>query len=188
MGNEENGGRYLKLKMGGFMQLQTKTKLQDHLLPVIKEDFHLPETVKTEDLENRLTRLGLKSAGEIVDRVKKMQVAFQHYAFLPQEKVNLFNEKLRQETLEEDKNARHFKQLIFTRIEDYDKIPPAHVLDAIEQAQKDNVFDFYEVAHIRWIHEIKDPIVFGRINGCKDRFFIAQWDNDISIEELLAQK
>ena len=170
------------------MEVATKERLMDQLLPVVTDDFHLPETVRVQNLEERLTELGLKTAGEVVERIKKMRLAYQCYMFLPQEKVDLFNDKLRKETLQEDKNARKFKRLVFTKIENYDKIPPAHVLDAIERAQKDKVFDYYEIAHIRWIEEVKDPIMFGKIDGCDDRFFIAQWDDDVSIEELMGQK
>ena len=35
-----------------------------------------------------------------------------------------------------------------------------------------------------WIKEIKDPIVFGVINGCPDKFFISQWDDDIKIDDI----
>ena len=42
-----------------------------------------------------------------------------------------------------------------------------------------------EIAKIQDIVQTKDPIVFGCINKCADRFFIAQWDDDVSIEQIL---
>jgi hypothetical protein len=47
------------------------------------------------------------------------------------------------------------------------------------------VFDTYEIAHIQSIVERKDPILFGCITGCADKFFIAQWDDDVKIEDII---
>ena len=65
------------------------------------------------------------------------------------------------------------------------EFPPDTVLDALEKAKEDNCFDTFEVAKISWIEEIKDPILFGIIEGCSDKFFISQWDDDVKIEDLL---
>jgi len=108
-----------------------------------------------------------------------MAIAYEHYRFVTQEKINDFNRKLREES---DKNARTWKELAFTRIEDYDKCPPDDVLDALEKAHGMKCFDNFEVAYIR---EVKDPIIFGRITNCSDRFFVGQWDDDVSIDDLL---
>ena len=47
------------------------------------------------------------------------------------------------------------------------------------------VFDTFEVAKIESTRVYRDPIVFGRISGCDDRFYIAQYDDDVKIEDLL---
>lgn len=132
---------------------------------------------------NRLESLGFKFLGnrvrELKEAKRKMAIAYEHYRFVTQEKINDFNRKLREES---DKNARTWKELAFTRIEDYDKCPPDDVLDALEKAHGMKCFDNFEVAYIR---EVKDPIIFGRITNCSDRFFVGQWDDDVSIDDLL---
>jgi hypothetical protein len=35
------------------------------------------------------------------------------------------------------------------------------------------------------VKEVIDPIIFGKIDGCTDRFFIAQWDDDVKIEDIV---
>jgi hypothetical protein len=34
---------------------------------------------------------------------------------------------------------------------------------------------------------IPDPVVFGIIIGCRNKYFIAQWDNEVSIEQILKE-
>ena len=43
--------------------------------------------------------------------------------------------------------------------------------------------EFEEIAQIEEVVIEKDPILFGRINDCADRFYIAQWDDDVSAAE-----
>lgn len=49
----------------------------------------------------------------------------------------------------------------------------------------DNSFDRFEIAKIHWKEELKGPILFGIIDICTDKFFIAQWDDDLRIEDIL---
>ena len=70
---------------------------------------------------------------------------------------------------------------------EYPSAPPQAVLDKVEEAQKVGCFDAFEVCKVESVREYKDPIVFGRITGCPDRFFIAQWDNDVKIEDILKE-
>lgn len=131
---------------------------------------------------NRLQRLGFKFLGnkvrELKDAKRKMAIAYEHYRFVTQEKIDDFNRRLR----EKSKSRSEWKELAFSRIEDYDKCPPDNVLDSLEKAQAMKCFDNFEVAYIR---EVKDPIIFGRITNCTDRFFIDQWDDDVSIDDLI---
>lgn len=133
---------------------------------------------------SRLSRAGFKFLGnkvkELRDAKRKMAIAYEHFRFVRQEKIDDFNRRLREES--QSKNAREWKELAFSRIEDYDKVPPDDVLLKLEEAQRVGCFDSYEVAYIR---NVKDPIIFGRITDCTDRFFIGQWDNDVSIEDLI---
>jgi hypothetical protein len=147
----------------------------------------LRETVQKEieSTSNRLDRLGFKDAVKEISRQQKLVIAYEKYMFIMEENIVAFNDKLRKETMREDKNSYQFKRLVFIPIEQYGKIPPEHVLDKLESAQKDGCFDRFEICKIDWVKEIKDPIVFGRIDGCPDRFFISQWDDDIKVEDLI---
>lgn len=118
-------------------------------------------------------------------QAEKMKKAYGKYLFITQNTVDKFNEKLRKDTLIEDKHSNSFKRLVFISLEQYSQLPPDNVLAALDSAQKDSCFDSYEIAKIDWIKEVKDPILFGVIEGCSDKFFISQWDDDVKIEDLL---
>lgn len=130
---------------------------------------------------NRLDRLGFKAAGtkvkELATRQRKMAIAYEHYRFVRPEKIDAFNDKL----LKKGSNAG-YQRLSFTSVELYQEVPPPHVLGEMEIAMDRKCFDSFEVAHIV---NVKDPILFGRIEGCPDRFFIDQWDDDVKIEDIL---
>ena len=55
----------------------------------------------------------------------------------------------------------------------------------MSEAKARGIFDTFEVAQIDSVVEYKDPIVFGRIEGCGDRFFVAEWADDVSITDLI---
>ena len=151
----------------------------------------VPEIIEAEMLMDNtisipsLTELGFGKAVTKIDRARKLKVAYAKYGFVTEEAIQKFNDKLRKETLKEDSSAYHFKQLAFYAPQNYGEIPPQFVLDKMKDASADNVFDSFEIAKIDWKVEIKDPILFGRIEGCTDRFFIAQWDDDVSIEDII---
>jgi len=132
-----------------------------------------------------LRSMGFEQVAKKAESAHKMTIAYGKYMFISQETVDRFNDKLRKETLEEDSRTRHYKKLVFIPIDKYQQIPPVHVLNALSIARKMDLFDRFEIGKIDWIKEIKDPIVFGRIDGCEDRFFISQWDDDVKIEDLL---
>lgn len=67
-------------------------------------------------------------------------------------------------------------------LEQSEHLPPATVVEAIKVHQDRNVFDYMTIASVR---EVKDPIVFGRLTGSKDRFFIAQWGDDVCLDDLI---
>lgn len=130
----------------------------------------------------RLEALGFKKISEALkiakERKRKLALAYEHYRFVRQEHVDRFNAALRKKT----EGTNGYKWLSFTLIASYEKAPPEPVLLALEQAMERKCFDAYEVAHIV---DVKDPILFGRITDCPDRFFIAEWDSDVSIKDLL---
>ena len=116
-----------------------------------------------------------------------MAIAQENFRYVKQEKINTFNKNLEEETKKENPNSYTYKSLIFIPIENYEEFPPVGVLDKIEEAQKMGCFDSFEIARIQDVVVLKDPIVFGRINKCPDRFFIAQWDDDVKIEDILKE-
>jgi hypothetical protein len=55
----------------------------------------------------------------------------------------------------------------------------------LKKAKDMGCFDYFEVAKVETVEVRPDPIIFGGIEGCDDKFFITQWDDDVSIEEIL---
>ena len=143
---------------------------------------------------NQLDKLGFKKASqELKDKQelqRKMTLAYEHFRYVRQDKIDIYNERLKKQTLKKQGKKgvdlyHDYDKLTFTPIAEYGTIPPQEVLDRVEQAQKIGCFDTFEVCKIEGVHEYKDPIIFGRITDCPDRFFIGQWDNDIKIEDIL---
>ena len=143
----------------------------------------------TDTHTSRLNALGLSKAAETLIKAKvlteKLTIAYEHYRFVSLEKITAFNHKLMIETHKEDQRSVDFKQLMFTPLEKYERVPPVAALDELEVAQSRKCFDMFEIAEIQWIERVKDPILFGRVIGCEDRFFIAQWDDDVNIDDIL---
>lgn len=68
------------------------------------------------------------------------------------------------------------------RVENYADIPPDHALDALIQTKNREVFDYFTIAKV---NEVKDPLLLGRILGSKDRYFVAQWGDDVSLDDVI---
>lgn len=144
----------------------------------------------------RLSKLGFKKVVNKITELKevrrKMAIAYEHFRYVKQEKIDVFNEKLKAESFYETgkkgKDLNHYyKHLRFIGFEEYEEVPPLDVLEAIEKASDMKCFDSFEIAKIQDVVEVKDPIVFGRINKCPDRFFVAQWDDDVNINQILKE-
>lgn len=69
-----------------------------------------------------------------------------------------------------------------TPIADYKALPPDDALKALEKDQMRGLMDEYTIASVS---EIKDPILFGRIKGHEERFFITQWGDDVNLDDLI---
>lgn len=120
-----------------------------------------------------------------IEKKKKMMLAYEFYRYVKPEKVDAFNAKLRKKT-EENRNGRiTYDKMVFEDIKNYDKLPEPHVLEALDVAKERKCFDKFEIGYITSVVELPDPILFGRVEGCVDRFFIAQWDKDVKIEDIL---
>lgn len=141
--------------------------------------------VKPQITQERLARLGLKTVAanfnKLTDRAKKMKIAYKHYRFITPAKMEAFQTKLRKRTQSE--YGMRYQALAFTPLDAYTKIPPEDVLFKLEVAMGLECFDKYEVAHI--VEVKKDPLLLGVIDGCHDRFFIGQWDDDVKITDIL---
>lgn len=66
-----------------------------------------------------------------------------------------------------------------------DRIMPDHILDKLEEANARELFD--DVA-VLWVEKVKDPLLLGIIEGCEDYFFIAEWGEDVSFEQITKGK
>lgn len=151
----------------------------------MEKELAVEEKQDAQVINNKLEKLGFTTAVANMEKARKLKIAYSKYLFVTQDKINLFNEKLKKETLQEDSKAYRYKQLMFTPIENYPLVPPTSVLDALEKAKADKCFDEFEIAKIDWKEEIKDPILFARVNSCSDRFFISQWDDDVKFEDII---
>jgi len=151
------------------------------------------DTLKTE-----LELLGLKAASRTVDRkvemARKMAIASEHHRVVTPKNIEKFNRKLRRRTLSVLRIGRSYKstwqRLNFTPIDQYEEIPPTPVLEALKKAKELKCFDGFEVATLKVENATKmipppDPILFGTIRDCSNKYFIAQWDEDVAIEDIL---
>lgn len=147
----------------------------------------LVEKVKRVD---RLARLGfLRVASdlvEILETKRKLAVAYEFYRYVTPEKIALFNMELMKKTGKNmgDAWAMEYQRLDFTPIGAYEAVPPEGVLTKLEEAQDRQCFDAFEIAAIK---NVKDPLLFGRVKGSPNYFFIDQWDDDVSIDQLLKE-
>lgn len=136
----------------------------------------------------RLERLGLRTAAADVAFMaalkNKVAIAMEHYRFVRRERITEFNAALLAKT---GKNMHsimdmEYQRLDFVSLGDYGKVPPEDVLVALETAQGRKCFDTFSIAYIK---NVKDPLLFGHVTGCPHSFYIAGWDDDIKIEDLL---
>lgn len=147
----------------------------------------MESTTNKKKTAEMLEELGFKIAAsrlrDMQKRKRKLALAYEHYRVVKPAKVMEFNERLKKDTIqgEEPHNAT-WKRLDFTPIESYPNVPPLEVLETLAIAVGRECFDSFEVAYIA---AVKDPILFGRIKCCDDRFFIDQWDDDVKITDLL---
>ncbi len=63
-----------------------------------------------------------------------------------------------------------------------DRIIPDFVLDKLEEAKDRQVFDEFKVL---WVERVADPLLLGCIDGCEDFFFVCEWGDDITFEQIM---
>jgi hypothetical protein len=139
----------------------------------------------------RLKELGLEKAAMDMQNIqefdRKCAVAYEKFRYVTQQKIDEFQKRIRVKTEKKEQWGFTYDTLKFTDLKQYSDVPPESVLSLLESARKENCFDYYEVAKIESVKERVDPILFGRIKNCPDRFFIGQWDTDVKIEDILKE-
>lgn len=133
--------------------------------------------MKPEEKAELLKELGMDKVAEKVLRKKagkdKLLKAVSKYRYATGEDVDDFNKEMKE----------FGKQLVIVAIKDYVKLPPDEVLNTLQKAKEDECFDSF---HVAYIQRVKDPILFGKINDFKNLyFFIAQWGDDVKIEDII---
>lgn len=148
-----------------------------------------------------MNEIGMKKAVSKIDsKIKmceKLSTAYNNFEFIDEDGISSFQERLKKDTTVIVRNGKVVKKvdpsryqelkydtLVFNKLSDYEKTPPMDCLIDIKKAQGLGCFDYYEVAEVISVVEVVDPVVFGRIKGCSDRFFITQWDDDVKWEDL----
>lgn len=99
-------------------------------------------------------------------------------------------EKIEPEQIRSDR-TKDDMQFVWREVEvsQYEAIPPAEVTAALKKVKDLGLFDYYTVAKVDFEKaQLKDPLLLGRIEGSDQRYFIAQWDNDVDIRDLLRAK
>lgn len=75
--------------------------------------------------------------------------------------------------------------ITLTPLKDYiGLIPPIQLSKGIT-AVKSDLFDKVSVLEYEFVKKLPDPLLVGQIKGCDDLFFIAQWDDDILLDDLI---
>jgi hypothetical protein len=152
-----------------------------------------PELLKELGLEAASNNLSNK-----INLKNKLTIAYEHFRFVEPHVFERFNDEMKTKTLKIDNHNQYqrtetYRRLKFVALKDYKEIPPPDCLMDLKKAKEFNCFDSFEVATVEEVSNyydttpIPDPIIFGCINGCVDKFFITQWDDDVSIEEILKE-
>lgn len=142
--------------------------------------------------ESILSELGLTTAAKGLSKNKslvyKIMLAKENYRYITEDNFREFNERLKKQTYHIKDNTALWFALQFTPIKDYTGIPPEEVLGELKKARGLNIFDDFEIVTMEEKRErikAEDPLLLGVIHGCPVKFYIAEWDNDISIEDIL---
>lgn len=146
--------------------------------------------------EKELAELGLTAAAEQVKKDRRLawqlRTAFEHFRFVTPEGIKKFNSDLQLNTkYEKGRNQwgaiLQYDQLGFCPLGQYQAVPPKEALADLRKAKELDCFDDFEVATIVSVEKIPDPIIFGRIKGTDNRYFITQWGDDVKIEQILKE-
>lgn len=67
-------------------------------------------------------------------------------------------------------------------VEEYKGLPPRRVINKLQEEKNRGIFDAFTIGVVKGL---PDPLLMGRINGCSDRFYLAQWGDDITLDDLI---
>lgn len=161
-----------------------------------------------------LKELGLDTAAQKIDKgqnlKKKLAIAYEHYRFVSPDIFDRFQKQLCEKTKKVEvacpKCKNHslkkkicgycqmtgaqsmtYDKLAFVDIKDYPEVPPPDCLMDLKKAKDLKCFDKFEVAKVETVEIRPDPIIFGLIDNCVDKFFVTQWDDDVKIEDILRE-
>jgi len=137
----------------------------------------------------RLKALGFKNLHSKVSAIaeramKENMIALAGYKKIAWAKFSEANNALRQKT-------NYAYELALTPIETYIgqnsgangeiSMPTPEALDKLEAAKKEGLFDSYSIIHVV---RAPDPSIVGQIKGSQDMYFLAEWGDDISLDDL----
>lgn len=136
----------------------------------------------------RLEKLGVKTQAEVLRqelqlRIRLARVQEWDYKVLPYDAIKEYDGK----TIDSYMIKVHIDALDKycgqdEQTEAKDRIIPDFVLDKLEEARDRQVFDSFGVL---WAEKVKDPLLLGQIQGCKDCFLIAEWGEDVKFNDLV---
>lgn len=130
--------------------------------------LEIAKLLKELGMETLSKRLMRKATGK-----EKLLVAVENHRYATREDIEAFKSEIRE----------YDKEFVLTELKEYKHLPPNHVLKSLKEAKKRKCFDKFCVGHIR---KVKDPILFGQIDGFAELyFFIDQWGEDVKIEDIL---
>lgn len=143
----------------------------------------------------RLQKLGVTAQATVLElelqvRIKLARVQEWDYKVLPYDAIKEFESANRNWDGKGGRYLVHVDPLekycgTLVETEAKDKIIPDNVLDELEKAYSRQVFDQVSVL---WVEKVKDPLLLGLINGCKDFFLICEWGEDISFDQIMKGK
>lgn len=67
-------------------------------------------------------------------------------------------------------------------VKEYKAIPPDHALEALKVARDKEIFHDFTIASVS---HVKDPLLLGVLEGVEDRFFLAQWGEDVALDDVI---
>lgn len=142
--------------------------------------------------ECELRELGLTAAADKIKRAKelarKLRIGFEHFRVVTPQQVTRFQEELwNNRCTDPSTYALSYQVLKFTALESYSEVPPGEVLQKVREAKELKCFDRFEVLTLESQEVVPDPVIFGIIDGCDNRYFVAQWDDDVNIEQILRE-